>query len=435
VKSLSYRLDSGAWTEQSGSSAVFTLSSEAVQTVTFYATDKAGNKEAEQSLVVRIDRTKPATSFAQSPAVNAAGWNQAAVTVTLSASDNLSGVGKTYYTVDGGAKQSYGSPFQVSGDAAHTVVYWSEDVAGNSEAQKSATVRIDGTAPATMASASPAPNAAGWNRGDVTVTLSASDDTSGVAKRYYAIDGGAQQTYSAPFTVSGDAVHTVKFWSEDLAGNVEPASSKTLKIDTTSPASSLAASPAPNAAGWNNGAVSVTLSATDNLSGVAATFYTVDGGAKQSYAGVFTVSGDAVHTVVYWSEDVAGNAEAGRSYTIRIDTTAPGLTAAASPSELWPPNGKMVPVTVSGKVTDGLSGLNPGTLTYTVKDEYGQVQPSGTFQAGPGGSYAFTIQLEARRDGQDKDGRTYTILVQATDAAGNATSATVTVTVPHDNRK
>jgi hypothetical protein len=67
---------------------------------------------------------------------------------------------------------------------------------------------------------------------------------------------------------------------------------------------------------------------------------------------------------------------------------------------------------------------------YQVIDEYGQIQPSGTFTPEADGSYAFTVELQASRNGNDRDGRHYTIEVSATDEAGNLGSASTTVTVP-----
>lgn len=60
-----------------------------------------------------------------------------------------------------------------------------------------------------------------------------------------------------------------------------------------------------------------------------------------------------------------------------FDTTPPVITLSATPKVLWPPNGRMVPVRISGKMTDTGSGVNAKTAGYTVKDEYGQVQPRG----------------------------------------------------------
>jgi predicted lactoylglutathione lyase len=53
------------------------------------------------------------------------------------------------------------------------------------------------------------------------VTLTASDNLSGVASTTYSLDGGANTTYSAAFTVSTPGNHTLKFFSIDGAGNVE----------------------------------------------------------------------------------------------------------------------------------------------------------------------------------------------------------------------
>jgi hypothetical protein len=115
-----------------------------------------------------------------------------------------------------------------------------------------------------------------------------------------------------------------------------------------------------------------------------------------------------------------------------FDTTPPVITLSTTPKLLWPANGRTVPVTVMGTITDTGSGVNTKTAAYVVKDEYGEVQPQGTIALGPTGSYSFTILLQASRLGIDKDGRRYTITVVASDNAGNSGSKTTVVTVPHD---
>ncbi len=120
----------------------------------------------------------------------------------------------------------------------------------------------------------------------------------------------------------------------------------------------------------------------------------------------------------------------GRTYSPRliIDPAPPPapstITVSASKSFIWPPNKKMIPVVFSG--TTG----NPGTnvITYTLVDEYGKLNTSGTLSATP--NYSFPLNLQAARKGKDKDGRTYTVTVQL----GTA-SATATVVVPHDMGK
>ena len=56
------------------------------------------------------------------------------------------------------------------------------------------------------------------------------------------------------------------------------------------------------------------------------------------------------------------------------DRTSPTITVGPTPSILWPPNGKMVTVTVSGAIQDnaGGSGIDPGSLAFFVVDEIGR---------------------------------------------------------------
>ena len=54
-----------------------------------------------------------------------------------------------------------------------------------------------------------------------------------------------------------------------------------------------------------------------------------------------------------------------------------------------------------------------------VLDEYDQIEPTGRPAFRFGGQYAFTVRLPASRQGNDRDGRHYTIEVSATDQAGN----------------
>src|SRR5262249_30217992 len=155
----------------------------------------------------------------------------------------------------------------------------------------------------------------------VSVTLSAIDPTSGVAATFYTIDGGNAQTYTgSPFAVNGTGNHVITFWSVDAAGNTEAAGSDAVKIDSVAPHTTARL----DHTGWyTSGSVSVALTATDATSGIAATYYTIDGGDQQTYAGAFPVAGEGSHHVVYWSMDVAGNAEAVQSTSFRIDSVAP----------------------------------------------------------------------------------------------------------------
>jgi probable HAF family extracellular repeat protein len=115
-----------------------------------------------------------------------------------------------------------------------------------------------------------------------------------------------------------------------------------------------------------------------------------------------------------------------------IDRTPPLITVTpAGEGTIWPPNGRLVPVTFAGTVTDEESGV--ATVLFRVEDEYRRVEPAGPIQLS-GGRFALTVHLEASRRGSDRDGRRYVVHVTATDLAGNVGSAAAVAIVPHDRR-
>src|SRR5579884_1447831 len=241
----------------------------------------------------------------------------------------------------------------------------------------SKTAYADSVAPTTTASLSGTSGTNGWYTSAVTVTLTATDATSGVAATYYAVDNsacsssnlGACSTYSSPFSVSSDSSsHTVYFLSVDSAGNAESQKASTFKIDATQPAISavavcdLSGAIAPVSANWianNNYKVYANLS--DSLSGIAGvTAYTGAAGsgpgtslgsltassgtcAATTYSytsGTLTGSGLTAGTnnrfINVQATDNAGNVRnSNGSYSgnLSVDLTAPGAPGSISATD------------------------------------------------------------------------------------------------------
>lgn len=141
----------------------------------------------------------------------------------------------------------------------------------------------------------------GWTSETVTISLSATD-SEGVPTTYYRVGAAPIQTYATPFTVPGEGAISVRYWSVDAAGNTEVARTATVRIDRTSPTTSISGA----ASGY--GSVPLSISAVDAHSGVAATYYRVDSGTIKTGPAV-TVTGVGTHTVTAWSVDAAGNTE------------------------------------------------------------------------------------------------------------------------------
>ena len=112
--------------------------------------DGLGNGGPTATLAVKIDADPPATTD-NGPA----GWVNHAVAVILTAGDGTgSGVASTQFELDSATSWStYSDPILVSGDGEHTLSYRSTDNAGNTEATKSCTVKVDIGIPSTIANA------------------------------------------------------------------------------------------------------------------------------------------------------------------------------------------------------------------------------------------------------------------------------------------
>ena len=104
--------------------------------------------------VISGDLVAPTTTVAQSPAANAAGWSKQDVTLAFTAADNAGGSGVKNITVtlagaQAGTQTITGSSGSVgiTVEGTTTVSFNAEDNAGNKEAIKSLTVRLDKTSP------------------------------------------------------------------------------------------------------------------------------------------------------------------------------------------------------------------------------------------------------------------------------------------------
>ncbi len=123
-------------------------------------------------------------------------------------------------------------------------------------------------------------------------------------------------------------------------------------------------------------------------------------------------------------------------HVLATDETPPTIRSiSVSPGTLWPPNHRMVPVTVSIALSDNCDPEPRATIVLATSGE----PEDGT--AGGGGAEPdieitgdLTLSLRAEREGGGA-GRVYTIDVVCADAYGNTVTRTLTVTVPHDQGK
>ena len=204
--------------------------------------------------------------------------------------------------------------------------------------------------------------------------------------------------------------------------------------DLVKPTSVLRASPAANAADWNNSDVRVRVVGSDGhlqtASGLKRLHVEMSGAQTGSWdflgetAGYnvqeLVVSAEGDTTVTYFSEDNKGNSEVEKSHVVHIDKSAPSLGGLPDACELWPPNSQFVHVAdITG--TDALSslaGLSVSAWSDDADDE-GDVFISGG-----------SVDLRAEKNARG-EARIYTVSATATDFAGNTRTGVATCEVPH----
>lgn len=114
------------------------------------------------------------------------------------------------------------------------------------------------------------------------------------------------------------------------------------------------------------------------------------------------------------------------------DVTPPTISVALTPSDLWPPNHKLVDITAEITVTDDQDPSPVVSLVSITCNE--PIDPAKDVVGATYGTDDRDFSLRAERVGQRKEGRVYTVTYSATDAAGNTATASATVAVPHDQR-
>ncbi|MFI9811645.1 OmpL47-type beta-barrel domain-containing protein [Saccharothrix variisporea] len=341
-------------------------------TVTGTATDALGNTGPTASVNVRRDTAAPAISSATTPAANAHGWRNGPVTVTFTCADPLSHIASCHADGTTSAARTLtteGADQSVSGTAT--------DNAGNTQSTVAGDIDIDLTSP-TISAATPY-TAGTWTNQPVTVTFTCADALSGV------------DTCTTPVTLSGEGSdQSATGTASDKAGNTGTTTFGDVDIDRTAPVTT-ATAPAT----WTNTDVTVRLTASDALSGVRETRYSVDGGPEQTGTSVpFTTEGS--HTLTYRSTDHAGNVETARTVTVDIDKTPPGISHHLSPAANahgW----NSGPVTVQFSCTDTGSGIASCGPDRTVSDEGANQPADGTATDRAGNSATDPVRVNVDR--------------------------------------
>jgi len=129
------------------------------------------------------------------------------------------------------------APFTIDEEGVHTLYYYAIDRIGNAGMAGSRTIQIGGGEPVTICDITPERPTGNneWYVSNVSITLTATDEASGVNYTMYKIDSGEWQKYTKPFVVDGDGIHHIQYYSVDNVGNIEDVKESQIKMDLYGP--------------------------------------------------------------------------------------------------------------------------------------------------------------------------------------------------------
>ena len=240
--------------------------------------------------------------------------------------------------------------------------------------------------------------------GDGYGDLVSTDETDGTAS---VLLGTAYLATS--YSNKADGIWYFHVRAVDATGTGGPTTTRAVRIDTTPPVTTQTGADSA----WHASAVTMNLSATDALNGVAKTEYKVDSGSWTTGTTLQIPaptdgSNNGSHTVSYRSTDTIGNQETAKTSTVNIVTTAPTTTVSGADGAWHASN-----------VTLSLSSTSPGVTKTEYSLDGGTTWTTGT-----------SVVIAAAADGSN-DGA-HTVLYRSTNGAGfveAAKSCTVDIDV------
>jgi Bacterial Ig domain/Bacterial Ig-like domain len=265
VASITYTVDSGSPVTVAATTANVTVTGEGTHTVSYRATDNAGNDSATGSQVVRIDTVAPnapaVTSYAavvnqaNQTAVTVSGTAEAGATVTVQTTDGTRTVTRTTTAAADGTWSVTGLDLSTLADGPISYRVLGTDAAGNTGAATTVTGSKDTVAPALAITALTDPvtaanvtavTAAGTAESGATVTVTITDGTRTLTP---AVTGSASWSIAATAASTlADGTLTWTVTATDAAGN-QTSIARTGSKDTTAPTASFVVGPGNGSAG------------------------------------------------------------------------------------------------------------------------------------------------------------------------------------------
>ncbi|MFC2136687.1 OmpL47-type beta-barrel domain-containing protein [Bacteroidota bacterium] len=146
----------------------------------------------------------------------------AGLEIDLNASDAVSGVDKTYLSINGTSYKQYSGKVSIDKEYENKVLYYSTDHVGNTEEPTTKEFLVDVTPPESEHSYTGAVSETILSP-DAKIVISSSDNLSGVKAIKYKIGEGKEKTYTGPIALSSlpDGETEIKYYAIDNVANTE----------------------------------------------------------------------------------------------------------------------------------------------------------------------------------------------------------------------
>ena len=278
------------------------------------------------------DTTPPETTLEIEGIKGGDNWYTGTPKVELKSTDDLSGVNYTMYRLNEEEWQLYTGPLPTK-EGINTVEFYSADYAGNQEETKTGRFKYDKTPPETTCNITGETGEINsWYNTNITITLQAADNTSGLKETLYRLNNETWHTYTQPLNIEKTGRYALEFYATDIAGNEEKHQMKNFSIDKNKPFLKLLK---PLGGETLTGNVSIEWLSDDDLSPTLVSLYfTVNNKEKMfpiatnitdqgSYIWDTTKTFDGSYTLQITIKDYAGNQITNKTGKFNIENGIP----------------------------------------------------------------------------------------------------------------
>lgn len=348
VQKVFYSVDGAAFQEYKNP---IPFNAEKEFTLKYYSVDNVGNVEKIKENKFTIDFSTP-TSDLEIEGDKKDNIISPRSKIILLSNDAFTGIEGIYYSIDGKDFQKYYGPIKASSlkEGEHVLKYYSADLVGNKETEKSYVFFVDKTPPIVideLLGDSYFANGKEYSSGRTKLKLSAIDNKAGVKQIFYSLDGKKYSEYETPFYLPNKkgnikidfyAVDHVNNKNDHGLGDGKYSKGKMFQsfIDLQGPSLSYSFNGATYKIQdtiYINANTKIKLTGKDSESGMKRITYSLDNKTEKTYSGNLNVSGNGKHRLDFFGYDNVNNSNQ-KNFSFKVDESSPDLKVVFSMAPL-----------------------------------------------------------------------------------------------------